>query len=151
MEVAWIVLLELNALRSLARIDGEGLELFEEVLDFLLVVLGNDGCLFGSFLLLSLDFDVAGDEGDRRNLLGGLGNTRFVLLHWDVEHGRVDVGSGLDELSVDWIVEVELKRSRHSLEATPEGLFGFLDNVISGECVEQVSDLMVEDISENRN
>ena len=40
---------------------------------------------------------------------------------------------------------------RNSLETAPEGLFGFLNDVISGEGVEQVSDLMVEDISENSN
>ena len=135
MEVAGVVLLELDALRRLGRIDGEGAQLLEEVLDFLLVVLGDDGCLFGGLLLLSFDFDVAGNEGDWCNLSGGLGNARFVLLHWDVEHGRVDVGSGLDELGVDGVVEVEFEGSWNSLETAPEGLFGFLNNVISGESV----------------
>ena len=151
MEVAGIVLLELDALRRLARVDGEGAQLLEEVLDFLLVVLGDDGCLFGGLLLLSFDFDVAGNKGDWRNLSGGLGNARFVLLHRDVEHGRVDVGSGLDELGVDGVVEVEFEGSWNSLKTAPEGLFGFLNDVISGEGVEQVSDLMVKDISENSN
>jgi hypothetical protein len=57
----------------------------------------------------------------------------------------------LDELGVDGVVEVELEGSWNSLETAPEGLFGFLNDVISGEGVEQVSDLMVEDISENSN
>ncbi len=103
------------------------------------------------FLVLSLDFDVARDEGDWRYLLGGLGNARFVLLHGNVEHGCVDVGSSLDELCVDGIVEVKLKRSWHSLETAPEELFGFLDDVIGGESVEQMSDLMIENISEDSN
>ena len=135
MEVAGVVLLELDALRRLGRVDREGAQLLEEVLDFLLVVLGDDGCLFGGLLLLSFDFDVAGNEGDWRNLSGGLGNACFVLLHGDVEHGRVDVGSGLDELGVDGVVEVEFEGSWNSLETAPEGLFGFLNNVISGESV----------------
>jgi hypothetical protein len=42
----------------------------------------------------------------------------------------------LDELSVDRIVEVELQRSGNSLEATPEKLFGLLDDVIGWEGVE---------------
>lgn len=50
---------------------------------------------------------------------------------------------------MDRIIEIELEGRRHSLEATPEWLFGFLDNVIGWESVEQMSDLMVEDISEN--
>ena len=136
MEVAGVVLLELDALRRLGRVDGEGAQLLEEVLDFFLVVLGDDGCLFGGLLLLSFDFDVAGNEGDWCNLSGGLGNTRFVLLHGDVEHGRVDVGSGLDELGVNGVVEVEFEGSWNSLETAPEGLFGFLNDVISGECIE---------------
>ena len=52
---------------------------------------------------------------------------------------------------MDGIVEVKLKRSWHSLETAPEELFGFLDDVIGGESVEQMSDLMIENISEDNN
>lgn len=136
MEVAGVVLLELDALRCFARVEREGLQFFEQVLDLLLIVLGDDGWLLGCLLLLSLDFDVAGNEGDGSDFPSGFGHAGFVLLHGYVEHSRVDVGSGLDELGVDRVVEIEFQRSGNSLEATPEKLFGLLDDVIGWEGVE---------------
>lgn len=150
-EVLGIVLLELHTLWTCGLVYGVIVEFFQQDVDFLLVVLVDDDWLLGCLLLFGLDLHVPGHEWLGSDFFGDFNNLFLVLLERDVEDGCVDVGSGLDELKVNGVVEVELERSRHSLQSAPEKLSGLFDDVIGRESVEQLLDLVVEDVLEDTN
>lgn len=59
-----------------------------------------------------------------------------------------DIGTGLDEINMDVIIDVELDRGRRSLGTRPEGLTRF-GLVVKREGVEELRNLVVEDILEH--
>lgn len=151
MEVLGIVLLELYTLWTCGLVDYVIVEFFQEDLDFLLVILVDNDWLFSCLLLLGLNLHIFRNEGLGLDVLGDFDNLLLVLLEGNVEDSCVDVGSGLDELQVNGIVEVELERSWDSFQSAPEKLAGLFYDMIGRESIEKLLDLMVEDVLEDTN
>ena len=135
MEVCRIVLLELNSLAFVFLVDVVSLKILQDLLDFPFVfIVDHDRLLFFFLLLIGLDLDTSlGHERLKRNLLGDFDHFSSIGLHGNVEHGGVDVGTSLDELDMDLVVEIQLKRSGNSFQSAPEGFSSVLDDVISRE------------------
>lgn len=107
MEVLRIVLLELYTLWTRGLVYVVIVEFFQKDLDFLLIILvDDDWCRFSCLLLFGLDLHILRNEGLGLDFLGDFDNLFLAMLERDVENGCVDVGSSLNKLQVDGIVEV---------------------------------------------
>ena len=108
MEIAGVILFELNSLPFLVLIDVISLKVLEQFLNFpLIFIVDHDRLLL--FLLLFVGFNLDASFGDKwlqRDLLGDFDHLGSIGFHGDVEHSCVDVGACLDELNMDLVVEI---------------------------------------------
>lgn len=149
MEIGGIVLLELAGRGVGLRRKRVCLKLSKQIFNLLLVVLVDyHRRRIGLLLLLCLDLDVSGHEGRRRHFPGQFHSLRSVFFQGDVENGSVDVCCSLYELSVDGVVEVQFQSIRHSFKPAPERLSCVFNDMVGGEGVEKLLDLVVEHILE---
>lgn len=136
MPISWIVLLELNRSGSPSFVNSQAREFFDNLLALLLIVGVNLNRLgLFSFFLIRLNFDLPGNERFQVSLWSQFRNERTVFLNRQVEHGREDVGSTLDELQMQWVVNWELEYLRGSLQPAPEELTRFFYDVVCWEGV----------------
>lgn len=82
-------------------------------------------------------------------MFGNCDYSARIFLEREVENCSKDVCSCLDQFDMDWIIQIQTNWSWSSLQSTPEWLSCILDDVISGECVQKLNNLIVEHILED--
>ena len=134
MEVGGVIFLEFDWGCLLVLIDVIAFKFFQKVFDFFLIFVGENGFVFFLLLFVSFDLDsLLGDEGLKRDFLGNFDDMLGISDERKVEHAGVDVGTSLDELDMDGIVQIQFNSRGGSLQATPEEFAGVLNDMIKGE------------------